>query len=228
MSRKVLKQVAVGLGTIAAGITAFAANSGGLVNANRGKIDEFLGTVSSKYVNDDVAPGTDLYNYRPEKNITVDGKTFDCTTAQGIYDYSVNVSERLAAEGQALLKNKANALPLAKNSHVTMLGLRSYKSIFGGDMGSVPVYSEATNFSEAMKLEGFDVDQDVSDAYEAHWQATGYKETESKGQVTVHTWEEAEAGGNYDEDDAKEKPQSEELASVGFGARPAITVTSGH
>ena len=197
MNRKVLKHVAVGLGTIAAGITAFAANSGGLINANRGKIDEFLGTVSSKYVNDDVKPGTDLYNYRPEKSITVDGKTFDCTTAQGIYDYSVNVSERLAAEGQALLKNKANALPLAKSSAVTMLGFRSYKSIFGGDMGSVPVYSEATNFSEAMKQQGFSVNETVSQKYEEHWTNVGYKETESKGKVTVHTWEEAQPGGDF-------------------------------
>jgi len=197
MSRKVLKQVAVGLGAIAAGIAAFAANSSGLINANRNKIDEFLGTVSSKYVNDDVAPGTDLYNYRPEKAIKVDGKTFDCTTAQGIYDYSVNVSKRLAAEGQALLKNKAGVLPLAKNSPVTMLGFRSYKSIFGGDMGSVPVYSEATNFSKAMKEQGFSVNADVENKYKTRWEAVGYNAVESKGKITEHSWDEAQGGGDF-------------------------------
>lgn len=155
------KNLARGLTGIFGGILVFSLDAAQILPVYKDYIDSNLGIVSKKIVNDPDAKPT--WDY--EVDSKEDARGFDLTTTKGMHDYAQAVSEDLAGQGQSLLKNDNDALPLAKGSKVSVFGGHSYLPNYGGAMGSVSVASECVNIPDQLKAEGFELDSSVSDAY---------------------------------------------------------------
>ena len=56
---------------------------------------------------------------------------------QDAYNYGNKVTEEICEEGMILLKNENNALPLRKNTKVSVFGKNSVNLVYGGSGSSV-------------------------------------------------------------------------------------------
>ena len=86
-------------------------------------------------------------------------------------DFGLETAYNIAAEGTVLLKNDNHTLPLAKNSKINVFGITQVQTFLGGSgsgSGSIqnPVY-----LTEALKAEGFQVNDELYKAYNAYWNA---------------------------------------------------------
>lgn len=101
----------------------------GILEANRGVVDSFLGTTSENIVSED--DGTTYNTFTPdEKYLNSDGTG----NAKALITAAIDLGRRQETEGAVLLKNNG-ALPLAKGSKVTLLGARSHRTIINSGMG---------------------------------------------------------------------------------------------
>lgn len=165
---KKTKQIARGVTVGFAGLLAISIGARSIVDANQGYLDSYLGHTRYSFVPDETsANALDLYNYTVPDSVSVDGKTFDVKTAKGVVEYSRALSEKLAGEGQVLMKNDNNALPLkGSDKKIALLGARSYMNAFSGSMGSVTNVSEATPLPQALKDQGFEIVDETDKAYQ--------------------------------------------------------------
>lgn len=120
--------------------------------ANRTVIDNRLKTTSSVMINS--GEGTQVYPY--ESKYT---NTDDLVTAHK------ELGERLGAESTVLLKNENNALPLSKESGITLFGMRSYQTQYGGSVGATVREAQAVGFADALNNNGFRVNPTLVDFY---------------------------------------------------------------
>lgn len=178
-AKKTLKTVSLGVSALFAGLLTISIGASSLVNTYRSWIDSNLKTQSSGMVNGNYNGDIkDLYNFQVKSE---EETGYDLTTTKGMYDYQKAAAIEIASEGIVLMKNKDDAaLPLAKNSNVTLLGTTAYNVWHGGMMASMPVASEKIGFVDALKDEGFSVNQKFEEAYKT---APGYGE-----KTTTNAW----------------------------------------
>lgn len=141
---------AVAIGTpIMACVLILATVATTLMNQYAGVMNNFFGQGKAKTSSADSA---DYYNGILE--------TADYSTKEGSKAYAEKVNEEIASEGIALLKNEDNALPLASDAKVTLLGAN-------------------LNITEALTEQGMDVLDSTVDAVSSGLTEDGFKDAAS-------------------------------------------------
>ena len=109
--------------------------TGQILEANKATIDSALGTQSTILISED---GDGLYKTFPPNDEFVnkdeDGNITSYNT-KAFLKAQIQLGRRSGYEGSVLLKNENNVLPLAKNSNVTLLGVRSNRTFLGSNQG---------------------------------------------------------------------------------------------
>jgi beta-glucosidase len=125
-----------------------------LANDYRSTLDGYLGTTSSTIVND--GDESELYDYLS-----------DYETSDELIEAHKELNERLEAEGAVLLKNNESALPLTADGDikVTLFGMRSNMTQFGGSIGASTATAQNVSFEEAFNSRGFSVNPDMVSFY---------------------------------------------------------------
>lgn len=121
-------------------------------------IDATLGTTHKQIVNSNESNPEDRYTYVNE----------EITSTTELINWHKDLAERMTEDGAVLLKNQTSAnkgLPLAANSKVTLLGIRSVNPVYGGNIGSSSNKDQAVDYASALTAKGFDVNQTVVNAY---------------------------------------------------------------
>lgn len=144
---------------IGALVLAIAIMAGLIMETYRTSIDAFVGTRSQKVVTDETAGGKDAWNYHSEFK-----------TAKSAYEGFRKTAQEEAQETFALLKNNDQALPLAKNAKVTMLGVRSFAPVYGSSGGSVTDGHSTVQITDAFRQEGFQLNPSTLKAYQNYFQ----------------------------------------------------------
>lgn len=119
------KRILRGLGMVSAIALAGSVTCGVIMEQYPSSLDTFFGTLSSTVVSEKTDEADWIYESRYK-------------TAKDAYEGMRDFSIRAASETIALLKNTGSALPLAKGSKLTLMGLRSYATFFGNNGGSMP------------------------------------------------------------------------------------------
>ncbi len=119
-------------------------------------IDERLGTQSSIIVSQE----TDSSDPYAAYDFLAD---YDNTT--DLVEANKEMAILLQEEGSVLLKYTQNALPIAAGSKVTLFGMRSYYSVYGGQIGSSAPAALNVNLTTALTEAGLDVNPTVEAAY---------------------------------------------------------------
>lgn len=121
-------------------------------------VNEALGISTSKIIDKEGGAATDTQYFKSafgDFNEANQKKLIEATWEQ-------NVNEM--KEGAVLLKNDNNALPLAKNAHVTLLGHAQVDPMYAGvSAGSKPAAGYNPTLYEAMRDDGFGVNATVYD-----------------------------------------------------------------
>lgn len=101
-----------------------------LLETYRTAVDLALGTTSETLESDDTG---ELYSTftPPAELLNSDGSG----NSKAVIASAIDLGRRQSAEGSVLLKNVDSALPLKKDSKVTLLGVRSHSPILGAGMG---------------------------------------------------------------------------------------------
>ena len=96
------------------------------------------------------------------------GKFFtDFTTFAEEQEFAGNLNVKIMEESVTLLKNKDDALPLAKGSYVSLLGTHSYRPFLGGT-GSGSIGGSFATLPDSLTNSGLYLNAAVSDYYKAH------------------------------------------------------------
>ncbi len=105
---------------------------GGILEANAGTVDTYLGTASRLLVSDNTEENP-LYDkfVPPAQLLNEDGSGNSAALIQA----AIDLNRREVAEGSVLLKNDNGALPLDSGSSVTLLGIRSHANLLGSSFG---------------------------------------------------------------------------------------------
>ena len=136
----------------------------------------------------DMALGlTDKANKKVEVGDTskIDSKYFksDYESYDELKSADMKIAEELTEEGSVLLKNKDNALPLAKNAKVTLLGHSSCNALVCGT-GSADINADgAPTLKEALEKRGVSVNSTVWDYYVS--QINKYPTNPKKGDNSI-------------------------------------------
>lgn len=123
------------------------------------QLDQVMGTKSSKVVSEETEDEDEIWTFDSE-----------FTSAKVAYETLRDANIRQAAESFTLLKNENSALPLAKNSKVTLLGVHSVAPIYGNSMGSIPDQQACKENSVKVSFEanGLSVNPNTYSAYEKY------------------------------------------------------------
>ncbi|MFA6624454.1 MAG: glycoside hydrolase family 3 C-terminal domain-containing protein [Bacilli bacterium] len=174
-----------GLTIISGLFLAGSVTAGSMMEKYSSQLDQVLGTVSSetRYEKLDDANQSDPWNFKGKFKSTKEA-------VEGYKELSIRESQ----ETVALLKNENNALPLKKDSKITMMGLRSYAPVYGNSGGSIPDKNTIDNGNkifEAFAQRGFQINPSMFKAYENYfkdktWGGKGYGATPAEySDVTV-------------------------------------------
>lgn len=226
--KKTTRRIARGWTAGFAALMAVSLGASSLIKSNQSYLDSYLGHSRYTFIADSKPDNPlDLYNHtvdaaRAHKTgataeDNAKGK-FDLATAKGVVEYSRWLSEKIAGDGQVLMKNDAKALPLNKASEkITLLGARSYLNAFSGSMGSVTNVSEATTLYKALKDQGFELELDTRPNYEAAYFDSVAKSMEGG----VLSAEDRAAIGEFDSPNAG---GTQDSCGSGFGAIVSTTL----
>ncbi|WRS30953.1 hypothetical protein U6G28_04525 [Actinomycetaceae bacterium MB13-C1-2] len=153
---------AIGLFVLCIGIVA-----GQLLESYRTAVDQAVGTESQKIVTEQSADGEDIWTYQAS-----------LTTAEETFEALKDLSQRESEESFVLLKNEAEALPIAPEAKVTMFGVRSYAPVYSSSMGSQGDVTSIVEIADAFSEKGLRVNPSMQEAYEnffadKEWGGTG-------------------------------------------------------
>lgn len=174
--------------------------AGNIMEQYRQPLDAVLGTVSQKTVVDETESDEDLWPYKAR-----------FTTAKEAYEGLRDFALKESQETVALLKNDNNTLPLKEGAAVTLLGMRSYSSVYGGSMASI-ADAESVKGNElhnALMNHGFSVNPTQLNAYQAYLNSIGATEwSKSRGGSYIPEYEQLTLTNDVVE------PTPDELAAV--------------
>lgn len=146
-----------GLSALFAMLLTLSVGAAFIMEANRGEIDGFFNTHSSVVVTTD--DGTLFSAYTPDEAYLNAGKG----NSSAIVKAHVDMNTQMSEEGSVLLKNNG-ALPLAKSSKVTLLGIRSSVILAGSGMGVSAKANQVVQLETALS-EKYSVNPTMSAAY---------------------------------------------------------------
>ena len=160
---QVLKKVLRGLSAVAIFGLATALAAGPIMEQYQAPLDDFFNSTSFEIV----AEETDQADWVYESNF----KTVQ-EAVEGFKEFAIRESQ----ETYVLLKNEEQALPIAKDASITLLGLRAYVPVYGNDMGAAPdtnvINGENSQIYNAFEDRGFKVNPTVKEKYMASEQIT--------------------------------------------------------
>lgn len=88
------------------------------------------------------------------------------TSLEAAQEAAAELNIELSAEGNVLLKNDADTLPLGLGSYVSIFGTNAYAPV-GGGVASGSLRSKSVTLAEAMEKEGFHVNKTLVKHYES-------------------------------------------------------------
>ncbi len=98
----------------------------------------------------------------------------DYKNKKEVYEAANKLNERICEEGSVLLKNNANALPLAKGSRVTVFGKNSVNPVLGGSGSSAGTGASASsNLYSSLESVGIAYNPTVKSYYESKDSGSG-------------------------------------------------------
>lgn len=160
-----------GLGMISAVALAASITTGAIMEQYPSSLDTFFGTLSSQVVSEKTEEADWIYQSKFQ-------------TAKAAFEGFKEFSVRASQETSALLKNTNNALPIAKNAKITLMGLRSYAAVYGNNGGSTPDTKtvEDNKIYDVFKEEGFQINPSMLATYETYcssltWAPASYGNT---------------------------------------------------
>lgn len=170
-----------GVTTVVASLLALSICATPIVNSFRTDIDKFLGTKSTKLVNEST-DGVELYTYKS-----------DYSSTKELLDAIEDLGERMSEEGTVLLKNNG-ALPLSADElgKVSLLGFSSYFPVMGGDMGSSLAENTGTDadtvdFVQALESKGYTINPTLQSLYTSATMMDSFKtEVSNWGMTTTY------------------------------------------
>lgn len=143
-----------GLNCIFASLLVIVVGASGVAEQWKSTIDSRLGTVSSRVETLEAENPEDLYSYQSDYADTTE-----------LVNAHKDLAERLQEEGSVLLKNENDALPLAQGAAVTLLGMRSYNPVYGGQIGSDPAPTQNVSLEIALSSKGFRLNPVMKQVY---------------------------------------------------------------
>ena len=129
-----------------------------ILETYRTSVDAFFGTRSQTTVTDPI-DGEDAWTF---KSSFISAKE----AYDGLQEFAIPASQ----ETFALLKNEGNALPLASDAKITMLGIRSYAPVYSNSGGSVADGFATVEISDAFAQRGFQLNPETQAAYAAFFE----------------------------------------------------------
>lgn len=146
-----------GLSMISAVALAGSITAGVIMEQYPSSLDTYFGTLSSTVVSEE----TDEADWLYQSKFKTAKEAFE-----GFKEFSIRASQ----ETFALLKNEKQALPLAKNAKITLMGLRSYAAVYGNNGGSTPDTQtvQDNTIYDAFKEEGFQINPSMLATYAAY------------------------------------------------------------
>ena len=127
-------------------------------------INDTLHIQTFEIVNEEVDPDVDTQYYKSEFE--------DVTTKT---EWGQETARKVVAEGSVLLKNDNNALPLAKNTKVTLMGTNWNNPVYGGTGSGSINTSRAVNFENTIRLAELSVNETMLSQYKGAWNNNTYK-----------------------------------------------------
>ena len=151
------KHLFAGLTGIAALLLGASITTGSIMEYYRSSLDNFLGTKSSKIVTDESSNTEDAWNFKSKFK-----------SAKEAYEGYQDLAIREAQESCVLLKNENNALPLAKDTSISLFGIRSEAPVYGNSGGSVADKTTSLKNKPAVCFEdrGFKVNPSLRKTYQ--------------------------------------------------------------
>lgn len=143
-----------GLSCTLASLLVIIIGASGVAEQWKSTIDSRLGTVSSRVETEEVESVEDLYSYQSDYADTTE-----------LVNAHKDLAERLQEEGSVLLKNNNAVLPLQQGSAVTLLGMRSYNPVYGGQIGSDPAPTQNVSLEAALTSRGFRLNPVMKQVY---------------------------------------------------------------
>ena len=147
-----------GLSMVSASLLTVSILTGNILETYRTSVDAFVGTRSQMTVTESSDNEEDSWTYKSE-----------FTTAKEAYEGFQEFAIRASQETFALLKNENDALPLAKDAKITLMGMRSYAPVYGNTGGSVPDGKSTVEIFDAFAERGFQINPSMLAAYEAYF-----------------------------------------------------------
>ena len=100
--------------------------------------------------------------------ISSDGRYYsDFNSYEECLVAAATVTRDVAAEGEILLKNENDALPMLSKGRVTVFGISQVNVVGAGNGGNFSAGSGGMTIAEALEAEGFTVNARITDAYKA-------------------------------------------------------------
>ncbi|MDO5423057.1 MAG: glycoside hydrolase family 3 C-terminal domain-containing protein [Eubacteriales bacterium] len=122
-------------------------------------------------------------------SISADGKYFpDFDSLEETLSAAAEVTQEVAAEGEILLKNENEALPMLSGGRVTVFGISQVNVIGAGSGGNFSSGTGGMSISEALEGEGFRVNERITNAYQAINSTTRGDETPGLETIAGNTY----------------------------------------
>ena len=147
-----------GLTLIFAFMLAVSMVGGSILEMYRTSVDAFFNTRSQVVVTTKGADGEDAWNYVSNYKTAKDA-------FEGLKEFAIRESQ----ETVALLKNEAQALPIAKDAKITLLGVRSYAPVYGSSGGSITDGNATVPITKCFQERGFQLNPSTLAAYEKYF-----------------------------------------------------------
>lgn len=120
----------------------------------RAPADAFFGTISQKIVTEESSNEDNAWTYKS-----------NFKTAKEAYEGMQEFAIRESQETFVLLKNEADALPIAKDAKITLFGVRSYAPVYGNSAASVADGKSTVEIFNAFSERGFQLNPSMLAAY---------------------------------------------------------------
>ena len=119
-----------GLSSVFCFVLALSIVLGGILEANAGTIDTYLGTQSTLTWTENSEDAYTLYT--PSEEVLNEDGTGN---SKALIQKAIDLNRKQAAEGVVLLKNENDVLPLASGANITLFGIGSHENLIGSSFG---------------------------------------------------------------------------------------------
>ncbi len=125
-----------------------------ILESYRTSVDAFFGTRSQQVVTEQSEDGSDAWTFLSSFKTAAEAY-------EGLREFAIRESQ----ETYALLKNTDDALPLASNAKITLMGIRSYAPVYSNEGGSVTDGKSTVQIFDAFAERGFQLNPSMLAAY---------------------------------------------------------------